>query len=68
MLVALAGLVFGVAVMDNVLPLGTTGSLLSGGTVPVLSVAVGVEVTAGGDADPRPSSSTRCCCAAAAAD
>jgi len=46
-LVALAGLVFGVAVMDNVLPYGTTGSLLSGGTVPVLSVAVGVEVTAG---------------------
>ena len=45
-LVAIAGLVFGVAVMDNVLPLGTTGSLLSGGTVPVLSVAVGVEVTA----------------------
>jgi multicomponent Na+:H+ antiporter subunit B len=39
--------VFGVAVMDNVLPYGTTGSLLSGGTVPVLSVAVGVEVTAG---------------------
>jgi multicomponent Na+:H+ antiporter subunit B len=46
-LVALAGLVFGVAVMDNVLPIGTTGSLLSGGFVPVLSVAVGVEVTAG---------------------
>jgi multicomponent Na+:H+ antiporter subunit B len=45
-LVALAGLVFGVAVMDNVLPFGTSGSLLSGGTVPVLSVAVGVEVTA----------------------
>ena len=45
-LVALAGLVFGVAAMDNVLPLGTSGSLLSGGTVPVLSVAVGVEVTA----------------------
>jgi multicomponent Na+:H+ antiporter subunit B len=45
-LVALAGLVFGVAAMDNVLPTGTTGSLLSGGFVPVLSVAVGVEVTA----------------------
>jgi multicomponent Na+:H+ antiporter subunit B len=45
-LVAVAGLVFGVAAMDNVLPNGTTGSLLSGGTVPVLSVAVGVEVTA----------------------
>jgi multicomponent Na+:H+ antiporter subunit B len=45
-LVALAGLVWGVAAMDNVLPLGTSGSLLSGGFVPVLSVAVGVEVTA----------------------
>jgi multicomponent Na+:H+ antiporter subunit B len=45
-LVAIAGLVFGVAVMDNVLPLGTQGSLLSGGIVPVLSIAVGVEVTA----------------------
>jgi multicomponent Na+:H+ antiporter subunit B len=45
-LVAVAGLVLGVAAMDNVLPTGTTGSLLSGGFVPVLSVAVGVEVTA----------------------
>jgi multicomponent Na+:H+ antiporter subunit B len=45
-LVAIAGLVFGVAVMDNFLGLGTAGSLLSGGTVPVLSAAVGVEVTA----------------------
>jgi multicomponent Na+:H+ antiporter subunit B len=45
-LVALAGLVWGVAAMDNVLPVGTAGSLLSGGFVPVLSVAVGVEVTA----------------------
>jgi multicomponent Na+:H+ antiporter subunit B len=46
-LVAVGGLLFGVAAMDNFLPTGTTGSLLSGGTVPVLSVAVGVEVTAG---------------------
>jgi multicomponent Na+:H+ antiporter subunit B len=45
-LVAIAGLVFGVAALDNVLPTGTAGSLLSGGTIPVLSVAVGVEVTA----------------------
>jgi multicomponent Na+:H+ antiporter subunit B len=45
-LVAVAGLVLGVAAMDNVLGLGTQGSLLSGGTVPVLSIAVGVEVTA----------------------
>jgi multicomponent Na+:H+ antiporter subunit B len=45
-LIAVAGLVFGVAAMDNILGSGTEGSLLSGGTVPVLSVAVGVEVTA----------------------
>jgi multicomponent Na+:H+ antiporter subunit B len=45
-LIAVAGIVFGVAAMDNVLPFGTAGSLLSGGIVPVLSVAVGVEVTA----------------------
>jgi multicomponent Na+:H+ antiporter subunit B len=45
-LVALAGLVFGAAVMDNFLPTGSLGSLLSGGIVPVLSIAVGVEVTA----------------------
>jgi multicomponent Na+:H+ antiporter subunit B len=45
-LVAFAGLVFGVAALDNVLPNGMAGSLLSGGTIPVLSVAVGVEVTA----------------------
>lgn len=43
-LVALGGLVFAVAAMANFLPLGTVGSLLSGGTIPVLSVAVGVEV------------------------
>jgi multicomponent Na+:H+ antiporter subunit B len=45
-LIAVAGLIFGVAAMDNVLPFGTAGSLLSGGIVPVLSVGVGVEVTA----------------------
>lgn len=43
-LIALGGLVFGVAAMDNFVPLGQRGSLLSGGTVPILSVAVGVEV------------------------
>jgi multicomponent Na+:H+ antiporter subunit B len=46
MVVAIGGLVLGAAVMDNVLPFGTAGSLLSGGIVPVLSIAVGVEVTA----------------------
>ena len=43
-LVAIGGLVFGAAVMENFLPLGTQGSLLSGGTIPVLNVAVGLEV------------------------
>jgi multicomponent Na+:H+ antiporter subunit B len=46
-LVAIGGLVFGTAALANFLPLGSLGSLLSGGTIPVLSVAVGVEVTAG---------------------
>jgi multicomponent Na+:H+ antiporter subunit B len=43
-LVAIGGLVFGVAVMANFLPFGTQGSLLSGGIIPVLNVAVGIEV------------------------
>jgi multicomponent Na+:H+ antiporter subunit B len=46
-LVAVGGLVFGVAAMANFLPLGSVGSLLSGGTIPLLSVAVGVEVAGG---------------------
>ncbi|HEX4805595.1 MAG TPA: MnhB domain-containing protein [Conexibacter sp.] len=44
-LVALGGLVFAAAALSNFLPYGTTGHLLSAGTIPVLSVAVGVEVT-----------------------
>jgi multicomponent Na+:H+ antiporter subunit B len=44
-LVAIGGLIFGVAAMANFLPLGTQGSLLSGGTIPLLSVLVGIEVT-----------------------
>lgn len=43
-LIALAGLVVAGAAMWNFLPFGTAGNLLSGGIVPVLSVAVGVEV------------------------
>ena len=43
-LIAVAGLVFAAAAMDNFIPLGQQGSLLSGGIIPVLSVAVGVEV------------------------
>jgi multicomponent Na+:H+ antiporter subunit B len=44
-LVAIGGLVFASVAMFNFLPLGTTGMLLSSGTIVVLSVAVGVEVT-----------------------
>jgi multicomponent Na+:H+ antiporter subunit B len=43
-LIALAGLVFAGVAMKNFLPFGTTGELLSGGTIPLLNVAVGVEV------------------------
>jgi len=44
-LVAVGGLVFSGAALFNFLPYGTTGQLLSSGTIVVLSVAVGVEVT-----------------------
>ncbi|MGN6188145.1 MAG: MnhB domain-containing protein [Conexibacter sp.] len=44
-LVAVGGLVFAAAALENFLPFGTTGQLLSAGTIPVLSIAVGVEVT-----------------------
>ena len=41
------GLVFGVGAMANFLPFGTQGSLLSGGIIPLLNVAVGIEVAGG---------------------
>jgi multicomponent Na+:H+ antiporter subunit B len=44
-LVAIGGIVFATVAMENFLGFGTEGSLLSGGTIPVLNVAVGVEVT-----------------------
>jgi multicomponent Na+:H+ antiporter subunit B len=43
-LVALGGLVFATVAMENFLPFGTEGSLLSGGTIVVLNAAVGIEV------------------------
>ncbi|HVV14552.1 MnhB domain-containing protein [Amycolatopsis sp.] len=45
--VGVLGLVVGGAFLRNVLPLGSFGSLLSAGTVPVLSILVGIEVAAG---------------------
>ena len=35
------------ATLKNVLPLGTTGMLLSAGTIPVGNIAVGIEVAGG---------------------
>ncbi|MFF9125374.1 MnhB domain-containing protein [Streptomyces sp. NPDC014889] len=46
-LVGLAGLVASGAFLKNVLPLGTFNQITSGGTVPVLNAAVGVEVASG---------------------
>ncbi|MCX5195432.1 sodium:proton antiporter [Streptomyces sp. NBC_00249] len=46
-LMGLAGLVVGGAFLRNVLPLGTFGEITSGGFVPLLNVAVGVEVGSG---------------------
>lgn len=46
-LVGLAGLIAGGAFLQNVLPLGTFNQITSGGTVPVLNAAVGVEVACG---------------------
>ncbi|SEK46418.1 MnhB domain-containing protein [Streptacidiphilus jiangxiensis] len=43
----LAGLVAGVAYLQNVLPLGTFNTLSSGGLVPVINAAVGIEVASG---------------------
>jgi multicomponent Na+:H+ antiporter subunit B len=45
-LIGVAGLLAGPAFLANVLPLGTAGELLSGGTIPVLNLAVGLEVSA----------------------
>lgn len=44
--VGLAGLA-SVGFLANILPKGTFGTLLSGGTVPLLNVAVGIEVASG---------------------
>jgi len=43
-LLGVGGLVFGVAALDNFLPLGTPGGLLSGGTIPLANLCVGIEV------------------------
>jgi len=46
-LIGVAGLVAAGAFLENFLPLGEPGRLVSGGTIPLLSLAVGVEVSGG---------------------
>jgi multicomponent Na+:H+ antiporter subunit B len=45
--IGVAGVVTGVAFLQNIVSLGTFGTLFSAGTVPLLNVAVGVEVASG---------------------
>jgi multicomponent Na+:H+ antiporter subunit B len=45
--VGLLGLVVGAAYLENVLPLGISGDLLSGGTIPLANMAVALAVAAG---------------------
>lgn len=46
-LLGVAGLIAASAVLENFLPLGQTGQLLSGGTLPIANLCVGLEVTGG---------------------
>jgi multicomponent Na+:H+ antiporter subunit B len=43
-LIGLGGIVLAAAFLENFLPFGTFGSLLSGGDIPLLNIAVGIEV------------------------
>jgi multicomponent Na+:H+ antiporter subunit B len=45
--VGLLGLAAGAAFLENVLPLGRPGALLSAGTIPLINVSVGLEVAGG---------------------
>lgn len=45
--IGVGGLVAGGAFLENFLPLGRRGNLLSAGTIPVINLAVGIEVAAG---------------------
>lgn len=46
-LIGLAGLIAAGSFLENFLPLGTPGELVSAGTIPLLSLAVGIEVSGG---------------------
>jgi multicomponent Na+:H+ antiporter subunit B len=43
-LIGLGGLIASAVFLDNFIPLGTAGSILSGGTIPFLYIAIGLEV------------------------
>jgi multicomponent Na+:H+ antiporter subunit B len=43
-LIGFGGLVFAAAFLENFLPAGDPGSLLSGGTIPLANISVGIEV------------------------
>jgi multicomponent Na+:H+ antiporter subunit B len=47
LVVGLAGLMAGAAFLENVWPLGQPGSVFSAGTMPVISLSIGLEVAAG---------------------
>ena len=44
--IGLLGLLAGASFLSNVVGLGVTGNLISGGTIPLLNLVVGVEVVA----------------------
>jgi multicomponent Na+:H+ antiporter subunit B len=46
-LIGLGGLIFAGAFLENFLPLGEPGELVAAGTIPLLSLAVGLEVSGG---------------------
>jgi multicomponent Na+:H+ antiporter subunit B len=45
--IGVAGLAVGGAFLENILPLGSAGSMTAGGTIPLLNIAAGVGVAAG---------------------
>jgi multicomponent Na+:H+ antiporter subunit B len=46
-LIGIAGLITGAAFLENLLPVGIPGELISSGSIPLLSFAVGLEVAGG---------------------
>lgn len=46
-LIGIGGILFGAAFLDNFLPVRTPGQLVSAGTIPLLSFAVGLEIAGG---------------------